>query len=48
VAAVMSRRFAAPVAYIGGSLWVLNGADLTNLGRLAGSAPPGLDRRRHI
>ncbi len=34
VALVLSRRFAAPLAYIGGSLGVLIGADLLNLGRL--------------
>jgi len=33
-ALVLSRRFAAPIAYIGGSLGVLIGADLLNLGRL--------------
>ena len=33
VALVLSRRLAAPIAYIGGSLGVLIGADLTNLGR---------------
>ena len=34
VALVLSRRFAAPIAYIGGSLGVLIGADLINLGQL--------------
>ena len=34
VAVALSRRFAAPVAYIGGSLGVLIGADLLNLGLL--------------
>lgn len=34
VALLLSRRFAAPIAYIGGSLGVLIGADLLNLGRL--------------
>jgi uncharacterized membrane protein len=34
VALVLSRRFAAPLAYIGGSLGVLIGADLLNLGLL--------------
>ncbi len=34
VALVLSRRFAAPLAYIGGSLGVLIGADLMNLGVL--------------
>jgi uncharacterized membrane protein len=34
VALALSRRFAAPLAYIGGSLGVLIGADLLNLGHL--------------
>jgi uncharacterized membrane protein len=34
VALVLSRRFAAPIAYIGGSIGVLVGADLLNLGDL--------------
>ena len=34
VALALSRRFAAPLAYIGGSLGVLIGADLLNLGVL--------------
>lgn len=33
-ALVLSRRFAAPLAYIGGSIGVLIGADLLNLGAL--------------
>jgi uncharacterized membrane protein len=33
-ALVLSRRYAAPLAYIGGSLGVLIGADLTNLDKL--------------
>ena len=33
-ALALSRRFAAPIAYIGGSLGVLIGADLLNLGQL--------------
>ena len=33
-ALVLSRRFAAPLAYIGGSIGVLIGADLLNLGSL--------------
>ena len=37
---VLSRRFAAPIAYIGGSLGVLIGADLTNLGRLRSLGAP--------
>jgi uncharacterized membrane protein len=40
VALVLSRRFAAPIAYIGGSLGVLIGADLTNLGRLRSLGAP--------
>jgi hypothetical protein len=35
-----SRRFAAPIAYIGGSLGVLMGADLLNLGRLRSLGAP--------
>ena len=34
VAIVLSRRYAAPLAYVGGSLGVLIGADLTNLDQL--------------
>ena len=33
-ALILSRRHAAPLAYVGGSLGVLIGADLTNLGQL--------------
>ena len=40
VALVLSRRFAAPLAYIGGSLGVLIGADLLNLGRLRSLGAP--------
>ena len=40
VALVLSRRFAAPIAYIGGSLGVLIGADLTNLGQLRSLGAP--------
>ncbi len=40
VALVLSRRFAAPIAYIGGSLGVLIGADLLNLGRLRSLGAP--------
>jgi uncharacterized membrane protein len=40
VAWVMSRRYAAPLAYIGGSLGVLIGADLLNLGRVQGLGAP--------
>ena len=39
-ALVLSRRFAAPLAYIGGSLGVLIGADLLNLGRLRSLGAP--------
>ncbi len=40
VALVISWRFAAPVAYIGGSLGVLVGADLLNLSQLRGLGAP--------
>jgi uncharacterized membrane protein len=40
VALVLSRRFAAPIAYIGGSLGVLIGADLLNLRRLQSLGAP--------
>jgi uncharacterized membrane protein len=40
VAIVLSRRKAAPLAYIAGSLGVLIGADLLNLGRLSGLGAP--------
>jgi uncharacterized membrane protein len=40
VALVLSRRYAAPIAYIGGSLGVLIGADLLNLGRLQSLGAP--------
>jgi uncharacterized membrane protein len=40
VALVLSRRFAAPLAYIGGSLGVLIGADLLNLGDLRSLGAP--------
>ena len=39
-ALLLSRRFAAPIAYIGGSLGVLIGADLLNLGRLRSLGAP--------
>jgi uncharacterized membrane protein len=39
-ALVLSRRFAAPIAYIGGSLGVLIGADLLNLGALRSLGAP--------
>jgi len=40
VALVLSRRFAAPIAYIGGSIGVLIGADVMNLGRLRSLGAP--------
>jgi uncharacterized membrane protein len=40
VALVLSRRFAAPLAYIGGSIGVLVGADLLNLGLLRSLGAP--------
>ena len=40
VALVLSRRFVAPLAYIGGSLGVLIGADLLNLGQLRSLGAP--------
>jgi len=40
VALVLSPRLAAPIAYIGGSLGVLVGADLLNLGRLRSLGAP--------
>jgi len=40
VALLLSRRFAAPIAYIGGSLGVLIGADLLNLGQLRSLGAP--------
>ena len=40
VALALSRRFAPPFAYIGGSLGVLIGADLLNLGLLRGLGAP--------
>ena len=39
-ALILSRRFAAPLAYIGGSLGVLIGADLLNLGQLGRLGAP--------
>jgi uncharacterized membrane protein len=39
-AVVLSRRYVAPLAYIGGSLGVLIGADLTNLDRLQSLGAP--------
>jgi uncharacterized membrane protein len=37
---VLSRRYAAPLAYIGGSMGTLIGADLLNLGAIQGLAAP--------
>jgi uncharacterized membrane protein len=40
IAFILSREYAAPLAYIGGSLGTLIGADLLNLGRIAGLGAP--------
>ncbi len=40
VAAVLSRAYAAPLAYIGGSLGTLIGADLLNLDKIQGLGAP--------
>jgi len=40
VALVLSREYAAPLAYIAGSLGTLIGADLLNLGRISGLGAP--------
>jgi uncharacterized membrane protein len=40
VALMLSRRYAAPLAYVGGSLGVLIGADLMNLGQLQSLGAP--------
>jgi uncharacterized membrane protein len=40
VAMLMSRQYAAPIAYIGGSLGTLVGADLTNLDKVRGLGVP--------
>jgi len=40
VALILSRRNAAPLAYIGGSLGTLIGADLLNFGRIQGLGAP--------
>jgi hypothetical protein len=43
---LLSREQAAPLAYIGGSLGTLIGADLLNLGNIRGlGRPGGFDRR---
>jgi uncharacterized membrane protein len=39
-ALVLSRRYAAPLAYVAGSIGVLIGADLTNLDKLQGLGAP--------
>lgn len=40
VALVLSRRHAAPLSYIGGSIGVLVGADLLNLDKIRGLGAP--------
>ena len=40
VAMLLSREHAAPLAYIGGSLGTLIGADLFNLGKIGGLGAP--------
>ena len=40
VALLLSRQFAGPLAYVAGSLGTLIGADLTNLGSVAGLGAP--------
>lgn len=40
VAILLSRRYAAPLAYVSGSLGTLIGADLLNLGRIQGLGAP--------
>ncbi len=40
VAVILSRRYAAPLAYVSGSLGTLIGADLLNLGRIQGLGAP--------
>jgi uncharacterized membrane protein len=40
VALILSREYAAPLAYIAGSLGTLIGADLTNLGKVRGLGAP--------
>jgi len=40
VATLLSRRYAAPLAYISGSVGTLVGADLLNLGRIQGLGAP--------
>ena len=44
---VLSRRYAAPLAFVSGSLGALIGADLSNLDKIQGlGAPDSVDRRR--
>jgi len=40
LAFILSREYAAPLAYIGGSMGTLIGADLTNLGHISGLGAP--------
>ena len=40
IAFILSREYAAPLAYIGGSMGTLIGADLLNLDRIAGLGAP--------
>jgi len=40
IALLLSREYAAPLAYIGGSLGTLLGADLLNLGKIQGLGAP--------
>jgi uncharacterized membrane protein len=40
LAFILSREYAAPLAYIGGSMGTLIGADLLNLGKIAGLGAP--------
>ena len=40
LAFILSREYAAPLAYIGGSMGTLIGADLMNLGRIGGLGAP--------
>ena len=47
LAFILSREYAAPLAYIGGSMGTLIGADLLNLDKITGPRRAGrLDRRR--
>jgi len=40
LAFILSREYAAPLAYIGGSMGTLIGADLSNLDKIGGLGPP--------